>query len=49
MTSMKDQTFGVEVEMVLSREKAAQVIAAQGRGRGDGQPPLPRAFGNRNA
>ena len=27
MTSMKDQTFGVEVEMVLSREKAAHTIA----------------------
>lgn len=27
MNSMKEQTFGVEVEMVLSREKAAHVIA----------------------
>ena len=27
MNSMKEQTFGVEVEMVLSRKKAAQVIA----------------------
>ena len=27
MNSMKEQTFGVEVEMILSREKAAQVIA----------------------
>ena len=27
MTSMKEQTFGVEVEMILSREKAAKTIA----------------------
>ena len=27
MNSMKEQTFGVEVEMILSREKAAKTIA----------------------
>lgn len=27
MNSMKEQTFGVEVEIILSREKAAKTIA----------------------
>ena len=29
---MKNQTFGVEVEMILNREKAAKVIAEYLRG-----------------